>query len=97
MREKELQGLVAKAAESFGALHYHTFNSRRSPSGFPDSVIIKGTNLIFAELKRERRKPTPTQDIWLEALRNVRSIQVKVWRPSDWIDETIIKTIRGEE
>ena len=70
---------------------YRTYRSTRSPAGFPDLVLVRSGRLIFAELKREGKAPTPAQQAWLAQLREVRercypSVLVFVWRPTD-IDE----------
>jgi hypothetical protein len=39
--------------------------------GFPDLVLVRGPELIFAELKTKRGRVSPAQRDWLEALRVV--------------------------
>lgn len=63
--------VVIKYAQLRGWMHYHTHDSRRSAEGFPDLVLVRGDQLIFAELKSEKGKTTPAQDTWLMALENV--------------------------
>ena len=57
-------------------------------AGFPDLVLVRGSRLIFAELKIGKNKPTPEQDGWIQALFDARagspSIEVHVWRPEQW-------------
>jgi hypothetical protein len=55
--------------------------------GFPDLVLLKVPDLIFAELKSGSNKPTDKQDAWHEDLRAC-GLRVYVWRESD-IDEII--------
>jgi VRR-NUC domain-containing protein len=83
MLEADLQSQVLQTARILGCLSYHTHDSRRSTSGFPDLVIVHpGTGgLLFAELKRDGQDPTVPQRRWLDAL-GVRHIAV-VWRPAD--------------
>ena len=82
--EAELQANVLELAGRLGWLSYHTHDSRRSAAGFPDLVLVRGDRLVFAELKRERRYPTPAQRHWLAALAAVTTVSAHLWRPSDW-------------
>jgi len=70
---------------------YHTFDSRRSASGFPDLVMVRNGRLVIAELKRDAmteraraRQLTDDQRAWLTALSNVDNVEVYLWRPVDW-------------
>ncbi len=51
--------------------------------GWPDAVLLRANRLVVAELKTKRNKPTPEQDNWLLAFRNVGA-EVHVWKPADW-------------
>ena len=76
----------------------HTHGSRRSQPGFPDLTMVRGGELIFAELKTDSQKSVETdeQKAWLADLREVAAVvwgnipigapvlQVFLWRPSDW-------------
>lgn len=48
-------------------------------NGFPDVVLARQDQVIFAELKSEKGKATKDQIVWADAMGGV-----KVWRPSDW-------------
>ena len=63
------------------ALTYHTLRSKGSQSGFPDRVLVR-ERVIFAELKREKGKPTEAQIEWLDGLA-AAGAEVYLWRPSD--------------
>jgi hypothetical protein len=52
--------------------------------GFPDLVLLRPPRLVVAELKAERRRPTPDQQVWLDLFRAVPGVEVYVWRPADW-------------
>jgi hypothetical protein len=90
--EKEFQEKVIRSAHLLGWKHYHTHDSRRSPEGFPDLLLVKVPKLIFAELKSEKGKPTPAQTGWLTLLKLCHQ-EVFLWRPSDWDD--ILMTLKG--
>lgn len=51
-------------------------------AGFPDLVAVRGTRLIFAELKREIGKTTDAQDDWLGDLKQTLA-EVYIWKPRD--------------
>lgn len=48
--------------------------------GFLDLVLARRGVVIFAELKREGKDPTPAQVRWISAI----GAKARVWRPSDW-------------
>lgn len=52
--------------------------------GFPDLVLVRGPELWLPELKTNRGRTTPDQDIWLEMLGQVTVVRTGVWRPSMW-------------
>lgn len=97
--EKEFQEQVVEMAVNLHWLVYHTFDSRRSESGFPDLTMTNGKRLIFAELKREGEDPKYDQQVWLDTLTKTRMTsgerwlpEVYVWRPSNLDDiEQILK------
>lgn len=57
--------------------------------GFPDLVLARDERVIFAELKREKGKPTKAQMEWIEALGQPPAY---VWYPSMW--DTIERILR---
>src|SRR5207248_11253266 len=80
--EKSFMGQVIRLAKLRGWMVYHTHDSRRSASGFPDLVLCRPSRLIFVELKSEKGKPTMEQIEWLDALSGTGT-EVFLWRPSD--------------
>lgn len=98
LTEKQFQATVVNLATILGwGPIYHTFDSRRSNPGFPDLVLLRGGELIFAELKTDTGKLTDAQKRWIASLRLVRErltritgqddrlpIEVHIWRPRDW-------------
>jgi hypothetical protein len=90
--EADHMATVRELAEARGwHLQYHTHNSRRSDSGFPDLVlalVLVGDQhmglcqVIFVELKTESGQPTPEQAEWLETMRRA-GMEAYLWRPSD--------------
>ena len=96
--EKQFEAQIKDLAKLFGWKYYHTWRSIHSPAGFPDCVMVRNGQLIFAELKSEKGKLTPEQDEWLDALigvakhTNFQEIQVYLWRPH--MIEEIVKILR---
>ena len=83
--EKDFQAAVIDYAHLCGWLVYHTYDSRRSQEGFPDLVMVRPPDAIFAEMKSEGGKVTEAQSHWLDWLAECGLI-VRVWRPSNWPD-----------
>lgn len=87
--ERDWQSHVCKIAEVKGWRYYHPPDNRpvngriqKVVSGFPDLCLIKGTRMIFVELKRELGIVSPEQQVWIDAIRGC-GLEVFVWRPSD--------------
>ena len=83
MSEQALQELVRQAAGWGGWLYFHVWNSRNSPSGYPDVTAVRGSRLVCAELKRRGQVPTQEQQRWLEALGQVRTVETYLWTEDD--------------
>ena len=82
--EADLREQIRTLCELYGWLMYFTFNSRRSPSGYPDLVLAQPDEgrLVYAELKSDNGKLTASQVEWIEALRACGQ-EVYIWRPDD--------------
>jgi hypothetical protein len=89
--EAEFQRQVLDVAKLFRWTVYHPMLSKWSERGFPDLTMVRGSRLIFAELKRENGKVSEHQERWLGLLKGARQ-EVYLWRPSD-ID-TIAEVLR---
>jgi hypothetical protein len=63
---------------------FHVRWSMGSDAGFPDLVLIrrKDRRLMFRELKRDGKNPTPRQAAVLE-LMTACGLDAAVWRPAD--------------
>ena len=66
-----------------------TASSGSMRKGWPDLVLVRGSRIIFAELKRQSGKTDEEQDRVLELLAGVA--EAYVWRPSniDRIEELL--------
>lgn len=80
--EKQFQAQVIQLAKLFGWLIYHTYDSRRSVAGFPDLILLRRGQMIVAELKVGKNRPTPDQTRWLAEFRRTPA-QVFLWTPDD--------------
>ena len=92
--EKDFLAQIREAANLLGWAVYHTHDSRRSPEGFPDLVLLKGRRCVIAEVKTHKGKLTPSQREWLARWQQVPGVEVYRWRPQHW--EAIVATLKGE-
>lgn len=79
--ESAWQNTIVGLARTLGYTAYHTHDSRRSESGFPDLVLAKpGSPVIYAELKRHDGKVSAKQQLWLDLLAGASGSAVYLWR-----------------
>lgn len=91
--ETDFQEEVRATALAASWLYFHCHDSRKSPEGFPDCVLVRDTRLVIAELKLPGKLPTEAQQQWLETLAQVTGPpEVYVWRPADL--PTILEVLR---
>ena len=94
--EAEFQSEIIGLARALGWVHYHAHDSRRSPSGFPDLVLVhpRRGEIIYRELKTMKGRVSDAQRHWLEILKAAKQ-DADVWRPCDWTNGNIAKTLTG--
>lgn len=94
--EESFQAAVIDLARHAGWLVWHAYDSRRSSPGFPDLTLVNppAGRVIFAELKTQRGRVRPEQRTWLWALEKCPSVEVALWRPSQW-DEIVAALLHG--
>jgi len=83
LTETRFQQQVVKLAELLGWRWYHTHDSRRSPAGFPDLVLLRRPRVIFLELKADRTVVTDAQRDWIAELRACGQ-EAYIARPKHW-------------
>jgi hypothetical protein len=88
MAEAPFQASVIALAKLAGWRCYHTHDSRKSPEGFPDLILVKGPLMLAVECKRDSAEATPEQRAWLEAFDAVKVVASYVWRPRDMAEIT---------
>jgi hypothetical protein len=83
---KEVEQLRGYGQPAFPleGIAFHVRWSMGSDAGFPDLVLIrrKDKRLLFRELKRDGKNPTPRQAAVLELL-TACGLDAAVWRPTD--------------
>ena len=92
-----LQELVRQLCSNAKIPMYHTWNSKFSAAGFPDCIIFverPALAMIVVELKKEKRRPSRPQAMWLDLFARLSDrapdlIEVYLWRPTHWLDGTI--------
>ena len=96
MTEAALQQMVIDLAHWAGWMHYHVTDSRRTRPGFPDLVLVHTVTgrVIFAELKSDKGRVRPEQDVWLQHLG--KQHDAFLWRPVHWHDGTIRRVLTEE-
>ena len=105
MSEAQLSAAIVELAELLG---WRVFTVKRSdraivasrtgagfPDLVPDLVMVRSGRVLAVELKRESAKPTAAQQAWLAALDGCPGVEVDVWRPAQWRDGAIERTLRG--
>ncbi len=81
--EAEFLAVVVQIAERNGWEAYHVPDSRRvTASGFPDLVLMRGSVVIVAELKKRGEVPRPEQWAWLRAF-EACGVRAFFWTPDD--------------
>lgn len=92
--ERQFQTDIITLARAAGWLVAHFHDSRRQvkpgvfvgdkdAKGFPDLVLVRASEFLILEVKRETGKVEVEQQQWLDAL-NRAGVEAMVVRPSDW-------------
>jgi hypothetical protein len=93
MPEAELQAAVVKLCKVLGVRWHHHHYSIGSKAGWPDLVLV-GRGILFRELKREGKDPTPAQAEWGDWLA-AGGGNWAVWRPSDLHSGLILRELEA--
>ena len=81
--EAALLATIRQLAKQYGWQCYHTHDSRRSESGYPDITLTDGTSVLVYELKTNTGKLTQEQLHWLSLLAHTGKVECGIWRPRD--------------
>lgn len=103
MTEAQLQDAVIACARLFGwrVAHFRpaqTARGWRTPveadgKGFPDLVLARRGELIFAELKSDRGRLSDEQAMWMHALEGIGR-RFYLWTPAEWLSGAIEAVLR---
>jgi hypothetical protein len=90
-----MERLRKLAVEDRQLLFYHTYSSKRSTPGWPDTAIIhpEGGILHLWELKATGGTESGAQKRWRHALERVTRVDSAIYWPDDW--PNIIKALQG--
>ncbi|MET7335958.1 VRR-NUC domain-containing protein [Nonomuraea sp. NPDC005650] len=97
MTEATLRDLHIKPrAKALGWLLYWTWNSRNSPAGFPDIILLHPVTgaLVVRELKMYGKKPRSEQQAWLDAY-VLAGVDAGVWTPEHLFNGEIDRVMIG--
>ena len=83
MRESDFQRQVVDLAKMLGWSVAWTWNSMRSPKGWPDLFMVRGRRIVAAELK-VNADLTYEQREWLWTLAATKNVEAYCWRPASW-------------
>jgi hypothetical protein len=72
---------TAKITRKDGTVYYET-PVQADGAGFPDLVMVRGSRIVWMELKSHRGKVSEEQKVWLGRLRGATE-DVYVFRPAD--------------
>ena len=81
-----MQEKLREVAQGLGLLYYHTYSSKRSEPGWPDTVLLHpgGGTLYLVELKSATGVVSAPQRRWLDALAHVTQVVAGTYFPGDW-------------
>ncbi len=85
MLENDFQNNVIDAARKFGWHVYHVYDVQTATErGFPDLVLLREGECIYAELKKANGRLSDEQVEWLRLFKTIQGNEVVVWRPADY-------------
>lgn len=92
--EKEFQASIVELAHLCGWWVFHVHDSRRSQPGWPDLVLLRAPEAVFAEVKTDRGRVSTQQNAVIDELQAC-DLEVHVWRPRDW--QTVERRLRRHQ
>ena len=90
--EKAFQATIRQFAQLKGWADYCVWDSRHSPPGWPDLVLVRPPRIVIAELKTETGRLSAAQRKTIALLLGCPGVETFLWRPSDW--ESIEEVLR---
>lgn len=97
-KEQQLQNHVLQIAGALGWWHYHTHDSRRSPEGFPDLVLMhpQWGRVLIRELKSTKGGYRKRQREWLAGM-SAAGLDAGTWRPADVVSGRIERELSDRD
>jgi hypothetical protein len=102
--ERELQDWIVGTARLLGwrVAHFRPAWTEKGwrtagsydAQGWPDLCLVRD-RVVFAEVKLERGRLGPEQEVWLEALREAGQ-EVYIWRPDHWTGGAVEDVLRRQ-
>jgi hypothetical protein len=93
MSEGTFQAGVVELGRLLGWRCFYIRDSRGSPPGWPDLVLVKGDRALFRELKAAGGRLSAEQRDWGAAL-SAAGLDYAVWTPDSW--DAITATLKGQ-
>lgn len=82
--EAHFQAALMDVARTCGWDAFHVWTSQHSEAGYPDTTLIRATELLAFELKMPGKAPTAAQQRWIDAFTRVQTVEARVVWPDDW-------------
>jgi hypothetical protein len=82
MTERQWQALVRELANLTGWRTWHQYDSRKSDPGYPDLMLLRPPEAIWAELKTNGGRVSDAQRETTE-LMIACGLETHIWRPRD--------------
>ncbi len=95
MPEAELQDNVISLIRHLGGTTFHIRDSRgQNVVGLPDLFCLLPPSHFWIEFKRQGKEPEVVQQAVIDLMRRC-GITVFILHPSDWLDGTIERILKG--
>jgi|TARA_Y100000310_G_scaffold328100_1_gene395638 enamine deaminase RidA (YjgF/YER057c/UK114 family) len=97
MLEKDLQKYIMDLARVLKWTVFHVNDSRRQQvEGLPDLLLVRGSQCVWWELKRETKKYARMSLVQEDVIEQLRTAgqTVRVVKPSDYLEDRVAEWLR---
>jgi hypothetical protein len=92
LTEKAFQAMVITGLRQRGWLVFVVPDMRMTTAGLPDIVAIRPGRVLLWELKTEKGRVRPEQQVVIDALPPGSTVDARIVRPSQWAEvEEVLK------